>query len=114
VVGRIAIVVALAGALAVPSARTASPAGFFVGFTEDLPKAIGSSAVEPAAQLGARAFRITLMWSPGQTQLTAADQEQLDRATAAAQGMRAVLAVYADSGDKAPLDDAARARTAAT
>jgi hypothetical protein len=108
VVGRIAIIVALVGVLAVPSARTASPAGFFVGFTEDLPKAIGSSAVEPAAQLGAKAFRITLMWSPGQTQLTAAAQEQLDRANAAAQGMRVVLSVYADAGSKAPLDAAGR------
>jgi hypothetical protein len=104
VVGRIAIIVGLAGVLAVPPARTASPAGFFVGFTEDLPKAIGSSALGPAAQLGAKAFRITLMWSPGQTQLTAADQEQLDRATAVAQGMRVVLSVYADAGSKAPVD----------
>ena len=68
--GRIAVVVALAALLAVPSARTAATPGFFVGLAEDLPREIGSAAVDPAAELGAKAFRITLMWSPGQTQLS--------------------------------------------
>src|SRR5215218_9709833 len=98
---RIAVIAAVAALFVVPSARTASTAGFFVGFTEDLPKEIGADAVQPAAELGASSFRMTLMWSPGQTQLTADDTTRLDRAIGAASVMRVVLAVYADAGSKA-------------
>ncbi|MDQ3893850.1 MAG: hypothetical protein M3292_04170, partial [Actinomycetota bacterium] len=62
----------------------------------------------PARELGAKAFRITLVWSPGQTTLAPTDAGNLDRAVQAASGMRIVLAVYADSPSKAPLDAAAR------
>ena len=99
------LVALVAGA---PSATSAAPGGsFFYGFTENLPKEIGAEAVRPAADLGARAFRITLLWEPGQTQLAAADITKLNRATSAASGMRLVLAVYANAGSKAPTDSTA-------
>jgi fibronectin type 3 domain-containing protein len=110
VLSRVALVVAAAAALlVVPAAQPAAEGTpFFFGFTEDIPKEIGSDAVAPAAALGAKAFRITLMWSPGQTQLTAEDAGKLDRAVNAAAGMRVVLAVYADAASKAPQTDSAR------
>jgi len=108
VLARIALLAALAALSVVPAARTASTGGFFVGFSEDLPKEIGANAVTPAADVGARSFRITLMWNPGQTQLTAADTTKLDRAIGATSAMRVVLAVYADAGSKAPQDAAGR------
>jgi hypothetical protein len=104
---------ALAGAcltLAV-TAGSAAPATsgepFFVGFAEDLPKAIGSNAVTPAADLGGRAFRLTTLWSPGQP-LAAAERTRLSRAVAGASGQRLVLAVFAEAGSQAPQDDAGR------
>jgi fibronectin type 3 domain-containing protein len=110
VLSRVALVMAAAAALlVVPAAQPAAEGTpFFFGFTEDIPKDIGSDAVAPAAELGAKAFRITLMWSPGQTQLTAEDTAKLDRAVGAAAGMRVVLAVYADTASKAPQTAAAR------
>jgi hypothetical protein len=109
VIRRLILVALLALVAAAPSATPATTGGsLFYGFTEDLPKEIGADAVRPAAELGARAFRITLMWEPGQTQLAAADITKLNRATSAASGMRLVLAVYANAGSKAPLDSTAR------
>ena len=96
----------LATAGAASSASDGEP--FFVGFSEDLPKDLGSGAVAPAAALGGSAFRLTTLWSPERTTLTAAERTKLDRATAAATGQRIVLAVYADAGSKAPQVAAAR------
>jgi chitodextrinase len=93
---------------AVGAASASPPGGMFVGFTENLPKDIGAAAVAPATDLGAGAFRITLMWSPGQTQLLDADVAKLDRATAATGGLRLVLSVHATAGSKAPVDSAGR------
>ena len=81
---------------------------FFTGFSEDLPKEIGSGAVTPAAGLGGSAFRLTTLWTPGQTALTAEEATKLDRAIAARAGQRYVLAVFADAGSKAPQDATAR------
>jgi fibronectin type 3 domain-containing protein len=105
IAGCLAVATTLA---AVGAASGAPPGGMFVGFTEDLPKEIGTTAVAPATDLGAGAFRITLIWSPGQTQLLAADATKLDRATAATAGLRLVLAVHANAGFKAPVDAAGR------
>ncbi len=108
--GRLAALIALLTALAFAgSAATASAAvPFFVGFAEDLPKEIGSGAVTPAAGLGGRGFRLTTLWTPGQTALAPAEAVKLDRATAAAAGQRMVLSVFADAGTKAPQDATAR------
>jgi fibronectin type 3 domain-containing protein len=107
---RVVALVGLVVTLAFTGPATPSSPGesFFVGFSEDLPKELGSGAITPAAQLGGRAFRLTTLWSSGQTVLTAAEMTKLDRATAAAGGQRLVLTVFADSGAKAPQDTAAR------
>src|SRR5512133_3328351 len=104
--------VAVSGVVLLLGAPTAQPApdsgGFFVGFSEDLPKWIGAEAVEPARDLGASAFRITLQWTPGETRLSDTDVVELDRAVGAATGMKVVLSVYGVAGSSAPQTDDAR------
>ena len=90
------------------SARAAPGEPFFVGFSEDLPKEIGSAAVTPAAELGGSAFRLTTLWTPGRTVIPAAEATKLNRAVGAVAGQRIVLAVYGESGADAPQDAAAR------
>jgi chitodextrinase len=105
VVRRFAVgVAALAALAAAPSAVSGGNPGFFVGFSDDLPKEVGADAITPATELGASAFRFTLQWSPGQTALSATDAAKLDRAVAAASGSRVVLAVYGTTADAAPTD----------
>ena len=90
----------------VPASSSGAGAPFFVGFTDDLVKNGGS--VGPATSLGAKAFRITLFWEPGQTQPDPSEVGDLDLASGAAGGMKLALAVYADMGSKAPLTSSAR------
>ena len=92
----------------VPASSSGAGSPFFVGFTDDLVKNGGSVAVGPATSLGAKAFRITLFWEPGQTQPDPSEVGDLDLASGAAGGMKLVLAVYADLGSKAPLTSSAR------
>lgn len=94
--------------LAVQPAPTQSTTSFVVGFAEDLPKEIGTQATDPARVLGATAFRLTTQWSAGQTQLDAAEVTRLDRAVAAAAGLRVFLSVYGTAGTATPRDPAAR------
>jgi chitodextrinase len=94
--------------VALPAVTADTGAPFFVGFTDDLVKNDGAVAVGPATDLGAKAFRITLMWEPGQTQPDSAEIGDLDRATRAASGLKLVLAAYASAGLKAPLDATSR------
>jgi fibronectin type 3 domain-containing protein len=106
----LALFAALATAFvaAISSASSSDGSGFFVGFSDDLPTQTGSAAVAPAQQLGAKAFRFTLQWTPGSTALSATDTARLDRGVAAASGMRVVLSVYGDAGTAAPIDAAGR------
>ena len=108
--GRLTALAGVLATLVLTGSGTSATSGepFFVGFSEDLPKELGSGAVAPAAGLGASAFRLTTLWTPGQTALAPDEAGKLDRATAAAAGQRIVLAVFADSGAKAPQDAAAR------
>jgi hypothetical protein len=95
--------------LAVPSAaRETSLPPFWVGFAEDLPKETGADATDAARGLGATALRVTTQWSSGRTELDPAETARLDRAVAAAPGLRLFLSVYGASGDSAPRDEAAR------
>jgi fibronectin type 3 domain-containing protein len=105
-----AAAVAAAFVCGIPAASPSDGSGFFVGFSEDLPKQVGSTAVTPARQLGAGAFRFTLQWSPGTTVLSSADAAALGKAVTAASGsgMRTVLAVYGTAGTSAPVDATAR------
>jgi hypothetical protein len=80
------------------------------GFSDDAPKWHGDAAVAPAAYLGAGAFRLTLYWNPGETDLDAFRRAELAQGarSVAARGLRVVLAVFADAGSKAPVDALAR------
>jgi hypothetical protein len=113
------VVVLVAGALGAGCGGSDSPgtaeqsesAGskrFIFGFIDDAPKFESEQALAPARELGARAFRVTLLWNPGQNALSAGDVASLDQAVSSAGDMRLVVAVYADSGSKAPLDAAKR------
>ena len=106
-------VAAASGALLL-GAATARPAldgpGFFVGFSEDLPRAIGEEAVTPARDLGAGAFRFTLQWAPGETRVADSDVADLQEAVRDTAGMKVVLAVYSygPHAQDAPKTPAAR------
>ena len=105
-------VVATSGALLL-GAATARPAldgpGFVVGFSEDLPRAIGPDAVTPARDLGAKAFRFTLQWAPGRTRVADSDIANFEDAVRDTAGMGVVLAVYSyPDAQQAPKTPAAR------
>jgi chitodextrinase len=100
----VAFVAALATLAVVPAAVSGGDGGFFIGFSDDLPKQVGADAVTPATQLGASAFRFTLQWGPGATQLSSTDAAALDKAVGTAAGSRVVLAVYGATADAAPTD----------
>ena len=108
-----AALVATTGALLL-GAATARPAldgpGFFVGFSEDMPRAIGAEAVTPARDLGADAFRFTLQWASGKTRVADSDVADFEDAVRDTAGMRAVLAVYGfgPNAQDAPKTEAAR------
>ena len=104
----LAAAVATALVIALPASSAGAGGSFFVGFTDDLVKSAGAAVVGPAAGLGAKAFRVTLMWEPGQTTLDPGAITALNTAVSSTGGMKLVLAVYADAGSKAPLDATAR------
>jgi hypothetical protein len=97
----------LLGAVTAQPALAPSGEGFTVGFSEDLPRAIGPEAVTPARDLGAKSFRFTLQWSPGQTRIAESDVVDLQDAVSDASGMTVVLAVYS-FGANAPQTDFGR------
>jgi hypothetical protein len=110
VLRRLVLVLLCLAALCAAAGRTqASTHRFFVGFSEDLPKKVGPAAARPAERLGASAFRVTLMWAPGERRVSARDAGQIARAVRGTKGMRLVLAVYAFPGTRrAPLDPGGR------
>ena len=107
-VGRLAAVLAALLVAGGDSGHAAPGEPFFVGFSEDLPKEIGASAIAPAAELGGTSFRLTTQWRAGRTAIPAAEATKLSRAVGAAGGQRLVLAVYGESGTDAPQDAGAR------
>jgi PASTA domain len=98
-------------AFVVASCATASAAragsGFFFGFSDDGPKWNGADAVAPGRTIGAKAFRVTVRWVPGESDLTPQDIADLSRAASGTNGLRLVLAVYG-SPTSAPQDDGSR------
>jgi len=105
---RSSLVVAVALGLASAAGPAAAGPNLFVGFSDDAFKGDPAAAIAVARDLGATAFRITLTWIPGQSQLAPVDTAAFDRVLAAAVGMRLVVAVYSTSPNWAPLDDVAR------
>ena len=76
--------------------------GLLVGVTEDGLKFEPDAALEDARELGIGAFRITLRWRPGLAQPTAAQEEELDRATAVPSDVAIVLSVFGERAVYAP------------
>ena len=99
------LAVVVAGCAAPSLARAGS--NLFFGFSDDGPKWRSGGAIEPARSTGAGAFRVTLHWAPGETNLTASDTADLANAVAVTSGLRLVLAVYG-SPTSAPQDETAR------
>jgi hypothetical protein len=67
---------------------------FLVGFADDLPRKAGTAATAPMLDLGATAVRFTLRRTGDETAISAAAAAELDRAVAAASGLRVVLTVF--------------------
>jgi hypothetical protein len=109
---KLAWITVLAVSVTLLGAATARPAldgpGFFAGFSDDMPRAIGTAAVTPARELGAGAFRFTLQWEPGQTRVSDIDIDDFREALRDTAGMKVVLAVYNNAGTKAPRTQSAR------
>jgi hypothetical protein len=101
------IVLACFAAATLTAASARAGTGFFFGFADDGPKWDGSAAVQPARDIGAGAFRVTLHWNAGESDLTSQDIADLSNATSGTTGLRLVLAVYG-SPASAPQDDASR------
>ena len=95
---------ALAGALTAvghaPAASAAAPT-FFVGADEDaLLWGSSSQTATVARSLGLKAVRITLQWKPGQTQVPASYQQQLNRLVLDSWSLRVVATVYGLAQDR--------------
>ena len=99
-----ASLVGLAGAGAADAGE-----GFFVGVSDDHLKYESAPASAALHSVGARAVRLTLRWSRGQTELNGSDRSWLDRGVAAAGGeTRVVLSVLGASSADTPLDEGGR------
>jgi hypothetical protein len=102
------VLVAAAAAALVAFAPAAQAGGrFFVGFDEDGLRVEGAAAAQPARALGAKAFRITLTWHPGETRVSFTDVSDLHRAVSAGKGFRIIVAIYGAAAN-APKDASAR------
>ena len=106
-VRRAAVLAALACALVLPGGAAAS-SNLFFGFSDDSPKYEPAFAVPIARDLGAQAFRVTLLWSKGQWDLDAGQIGEFDRMMGGSGGMRIVVALYGRSNTDAPTDEASR------
>ncbi len=100
------VVAALATAAWFATSAGASPRLFF-GFAEDAPKWEGSRAVNPMVDIGAKSFRITAGWTPGQTTVSYKTATEISRALTSAPGMRVIVSVFS-TGANTPLTDTAR------
>jgi hypothetical protein len=98
-------VVLLAAAIQAGAGR--ADTNLIVGLADDNLMGRSAETVAIARDLGVRAFRLSLLWEPGETQLRPASQTGLDNAVAAAAGARIVVAVYSERG-LAPLWPGAR------
>jgi hypothetical protein len=103
----------LVACAATAAAQASGATDFLVGVTEDSPKwapasGLPASEAPEARALGVEAFRITVPWSVGQTQLSAATVSELNRAVSLlGPEFRIVVSVYGPP-KSAPQDDVAR------
>ena len=101
------VVLAVFGATCTTAALARAGPHLFFGFSDDGPKWGGAAAVAPGRAIGAGAFRITLRWVPGESDLSAQDVTDVATAVSGTSGLRLVLAVYG-SPTSAPQDDTSR------
>ena len=80
--------------------------GMFVGVSDDAFEWNTAPMVATANDLGLRAVRVALDWTPGQRALSAGDRAALGRVVAGAGGLRIVLAAF--NQGYPPLDDGSR------
>ena len=86
------LLVVVVACVCAPAASAGS--GFFFGLSADSLKNEGSTAAKPARAMGARAFRITLTWTPGRSALSFSDVVNVRRAVTAWPGLKLAVAVY--------------------
>jgi hypothetical protein len=107
--GRLPIAAAaVAAALVACSPPARADPGMFVGASGNLLRWDPDAATALARTLGVGVYRISLLWSPGSTQVVGDDAIQLQQAIAAAAGGRIVVSVYSAYGRDAPKTPAAR------
>jgi hypothetical protein len=85
-------------AAAIHAGAAGADSNLIVGVGEDNLMGRPGETVAVARDLGVRAFRLSLTWEPGQTELEPAVRAGLDNAVVAAGGTRVVLAVYGERG----------------
>ena len=90
----------------VPSRSEAAP-GLIVGVTDDAFRWQPDAAAAVSRDLGLSAFRLTLEWSPGRTELADGDAVNLDAMVAATAGLR-ILVTVTGAQQSAPIDSPSR------
>jgi hypothetical protein len=103
---RTALLVMLLAA-AIQAGVSRADSNLIVGLSEDNLMGRPAETIAIARDLGVSAFRLSLLWEPGQTQLSSGARAGLDNAVTATAGARIVVAVYSDHG-LAPLSPDAR------
>jgi hypothetical protein len=107
-VRRVLFIAAAAAVLALPAAAAAGP-GLLLGIDDDLGKWDGNSPVAGAiADLGATVQRITVIWLPGESDISGIEAANVQGAVDRAPHARTVLAVYGRRPGDAPQTPAAR------
>jgi hypothetical protein len=89
-------------------ARAAADPNLFVGASGNLLRWDPGAAVALTQSLGVSVYRISVLWSPGETTIGDDVSIQLRQAIDASQGARIVVSVYSAYGRDAPKTDAAR------
>ena len=107
-VRRLLLIAAALAALCLPAAAWAGP-GLLLGIDDDLGKWDGNSPVAGAiADLGATVQRITVIWLPGENDISGIEAQNVQNAIVRAPHARTVLAVYGRRPIDAPHTAAAR------
>jgi hypothetical protein len=96
-----------AAAALVAASSSGAERGILVGVTDDAFLAHSADALAAARELGLQAFRVSLQWAPGQTQIQPEDVSRFGQLVSAASGLRIVVTVYGRARF-APTDDPAR------
>src|SRR6516165_6774004 len=104
---RWSLVIILASGVLLGAAPVAkAEPGMFVGVSDDSFEWNTATMVATAQDLGLRAVRVALTWTPGQRALSPNDRAVLARVVADAHGMRVVLAAF--NQGYPPLDGGSR------